>query len=444
MKKYLIFGLGLSGVSALKLLQNRKDIFYLYDDNSATRQNVFDKFKMYKNVFGVNILDKTILEEIDVIIVSPAIPLSDKRLSLARKMHKKIVGELEVGHRHAKSKIIAITGTNGKTTTTSLIQHILHTAHKRSVACGNIGYPLSSAVKDIRGGYLVCEVSSFQLESTLHFKPYIACLLNITPDHLDRHKNMSRYRAIKYSIFKNMDKNSYAILNDNLPLPQNFSGKVLKFTHNSQKNCIFDAKNDIFYNNGKKSERILSIDDITLVGEKNIENVMCAVLVCKLCGVKNKYIVEGIRSFSPHRHRLEKVYEKNNKSFYDDSKATNVDATKSAVASLKNKGNIRIILGGSDKGERYDKLCRFLSKSVTWAYITGNNKDKIASSFRRCHFDRFTSCHNFHDAVALALCDMERGDILLLSPASASFDEFKNYSERGEKFLEIIKNYYEK
>lgn len=444
MKSYLIFGLGTSGISSLNLLLNKKDKFYLYDDSKENREEIYQKYSSYKNVFGIEILDDTILDMMDTIILSPSISINDDRLKKAKKMGKEVISELELGFRHAKSKIIAITGTNGKTTTTSLIYNILSTAHKKCAVAGNIGYPLSSAVRDIRGGYIVTEVSSFQLEGVKNFKPYIACLLNITPDHLDRHGSMKTYCDLKYSIFKNMTKHSFAILNDNLPEIKNFHGKRLKFSHKSQKNCVFNENGKIYLSLGNKKEYIMPATCIKLKGEYNLENVLCAILVAKLCHVKNKYIISAIENFQPDKHRLEKVYEVDGNIFYDDSKATNVDATFKAVQTLYQAGKIRLIMGGSDKGENYDFLCSQLSQKVSHVYITGDNKHKIATSFDGCGFKNYTMCINFNDAVTKALNDLNSGDILLLSPASASFDEFSSYKQRGDKFLEIIKHYYEK
>lgn len=428
---YLIFGFGASGKGALSLIYNKRDRFYLFDDSIQVRTSALNAYLTTPNIFVLSSIGREVLSEVDTIVLSPGISIKDKRLS---SFKGQIISELELAYKRAKGKIIAITGTNGKTTTTRLISHILTTAGKRNVACGNIGLPLSQVAKT--RAIKVCEVSSFQLEGAKSFAPNIACLLNITPDHLDRHGSMREYRRIKYSIFSHMGKKSVAILSTTLKSPKSFQGTLLYF--GGGKHSSSYIKDGFYCTSLGKERRICPMDKQKYLGIFNHENIMCAILVAKLFNIKDKYISKALSTFVMSPYRLELVYQDANLSVYDDSKATNIDATIRAVKAFDSHESISLILGGSDKDTDFDLLFTSLPQNVKTIYATGQVRDKIKSSFERSSFSAtLKTFPTLKDATFDAIQTTPKG-IVLLSPASASFDEFSSYKDRGEKFKQYV------
>ena len=446
-KTYLIFGFEKSGQSAFELIYNKKDLFYIYDENLKAQSFAFEKIKGYINAFVVTNLDRKFIKSLSCIILSPGVSVYHKAVEFARKCGVEVVSELEMASRYIKtSKLIAITGTNGKTTTTRLIADILLAAKKKAVACGNIGYSLSAAVKKAKKkAFFVCETSSFQLEAIKNFKPKIACLLNITPDHINRHKTFFNYKKTKFNIAKNLDKNCYFVINKNLSrFKYKNKANCVVFNKNSNGYCCFERNGAIYFKNKFKEEFVMNLADISLPGEHNLENILCAISVCKLLKIKNEYIVKAIKNFKLDNHRIQKIYINNNVCFYDDSKATNIDATICAIKSF-NSPTI-LILGGSDKGYEFDEVFKNLSLQIQHILCCGEVRDKIKLSANR--FKRNVESFKTLKEATMRACELSKlydGEInVLLSPACASFDEFKNYKDRGEKFLEYIKDFYEK
>ncbi|MBQ3048172.1 MAG: UDP-N-acetylmuramoyl-L-alanine--D-glutamate ligase [Clostridia bacterium] len=445
-KTYLIFGFEKSGQAAFNLIYNKIDFFYIYDDNKQKQKIAEDAITNKTNVLVLYELSNDLLKKINTIIISPGVSIFHPFVVLAKKRNIEVLSELELGFRYLKKvKLIAITGTNGKTTTTRLIEDILKCAKKRVYACGNIGTPICETAKIAkRGDFLVCETSSFQLEAVKSFKPDIACVLNITPDHINRHKTFRCYKKTKLNIVKNFDKKSIFIYNSNIKL--NLKNKnFIKYKINSKKhiNSCFVSKNSIYYKRNNKASFVISKQNIPLIGNHNIQNVMFATTVCKILKIKNKYIVNAIKHFKLNNHRLQLVYSNQNASFYDDSKATNIDATICAIKSFNN--STLLILGGSDKGYDYDKVFQNLPKYIKYIFACGEVKNKILESAKKYNKD-IMMFDNLKQATTKAcnLASNLNGKLnVLLSPASASFDEFKNYKQRGEKFLEYIKDYYE-
>ena len=319
-KNYLILGLAKSGQASFNLLYNKKDFFYLFDDNADIRKTFFEQTSNCANVFVIECLDKTIIDFIDVIILSPGISINLPILKYAKRKSKQIISELELAYRYCKNKIIAITGTNGKTTTVNLTYDIFKHAGYNVEKVGNIGCPLCERVKKVKRNIVfICEVSSFQLESIKIFKPFTAGLLNITPDHLNRHKTFNCYKKEKYKIFKNM-KREKVVLNSNLNY-RNKRLKIYKFGFKKIKNGCFVENDKIYFSYNWKKEEICSVFDTNLIGSHNLENIMASICFAKFFKIKNKYIVKALENFKNNSHRIQKVYEKDGKIFYDDSKA---------------------------------------------------------------------------------------------------------------------------
>lgn len=446
MKKtiYLIYGFGKSGQSALRLIKEKikNNICYIYDDGLLDQDKIKSMIQQYQDIIVLKNLTYNHIKLVDVVILSPGVSIYNPLIEYAKKNKKDVISELELAFRFCKSKLIAVTGTNGKTTTTRLITDILNQGGKKAISVGNIGFPLSQAVIDYSPKTIfVCEVSSFQLEAIKTFKPNVSCLLNITPDHLDRHGSMRTYRKVKKRIFFNQDKGDYFVFNRKTKLStQNKPFKSLSFGFGPLNDCYYEFDNNIYFKSKNKPIKICNNKDFDLAGKHNIENVMCAIAVAKVFKIRNKHIVKALKNFKLDSHRVEKIYERDDVSFYDDSKATNIDATICAVNSFTQ--NIILILGGSDKGYDYDLLFKELPKNVTKILCCGVVRKKLMDSAKK--FKKIaTSFKTLKEATLFACKSAKTNDCVLLSPASASFDEFTNYKHRGEKFLEYIREYYE-
>lgn len=440
MKSILIWGFAKSGRASFNLMYNTRDNFFLYDENTLVQESLFNEFKFRANVFILKKLSKDIVLQMSQIILSPAVSIYNEFIKLAQRKKIEVAGELELASRYTKNKIVAITGTNGKTTTVSLVAEILCRAGKRAEAVGNIGTPLSSRVKIAkRGTIFVTEVSSFQLETASTFRPHIACLLNVTPDHLDRHGTLPNYKKTKCKIFANQKPRDFAVINSNLKV----TTRARKLTFNGENGNTFARNGEVIFRYKAREEVVCKVEDIHLLGAHNLENVLCAVTVCKLLKVKNRYIIDTLKTFALHPHRLQKVFEFEGKSFYDDSKATNVDATIKATLALKTSGDTYLLLGGSDKGYDYAPIFKNLPKNIVGVVASGGVREKIERAYKEsdCQVD-FKSFATLREGVNFCLDKMQAGENLLLSPASASFDEFENYKERGRAFLEYVKTYY--
>jgi UDP-N-acetylmuramoylalanine--D-glutamate ligase len=292
----------------------------------------------------------------------------------------------------------------------------------------------------------VVEVSSFQLEAIKKFRPKIAAFLNLTPDHLDRHFTMENYLLEKTKLFKNMKKNGYILLNYDDERVKNLKNqvkaKVYFFsTKERVKKGVFIADKKIIFANEKKEEVLLELPDINLLGEHNLSNILCASLACYLYKIKPNFIKQGIKTFVPVAHRLAFIAEIKGVSYYNDSKATNIDACKKALSSFKQK--IVLMLGGSDKGENFDELFKTLTKNVKAVVVSGDNKNKILTSAKKCNFKKIHEAKNFEDCFKIASSIAKAKEVVLLAPASASFDEFVNYADRGETFTKLVGELYD-
>ncbi len=447
-KNILIYGLAKSGLASLELLYNKKDKFYLFDSNEQIRLNIQEKTQNELNIFILKELDISLLEFLNLIVISPSISIRDKFLVTAKRKNIEVISELELGYRNCKNDIIAVTGTNGKTTTVRLIETMFSKAKKPSELVGNIGCPLCSKVNKVpRRTTFICEVSSFQLEAISKFTPKECAILNISCDHISRHGNFAEYKRTKFKIFSNLKKGQKVVVNSNLIL-ENFSFfKTLKnlfdvyeFGFKKVDKGCYVEDDKIYFSNGKKKEFVCSIHDTTLLGNHNLENIMASICFAKFHKISNNCITNALHEFLSSPHRIQKIYEHDNCEFYDDSKATNIDSTIQAVNSFKN--GIILILGGSDKGYEYDEVFKHLPKNVVKVISCGQVGDKIVLAGKRNNRE-VEQFDTLKQATLQACKELKNGQSLLLSPASASFDEFENYKDRGEKFLSYIKGYYE-
>lgn len=440
-KNILILGMSKSGKSALKLLYNAKNNFYIYDQNEEILTELVESYIDYKNVFIVKTLDEQLLCDLNLIIISPSISIFDPFILKAKSKKINVFSELELGYKYLKNRLIAVTGTNGKTTTVNLINAMFEASKRPSKMVGNIGVPLCEVVTKLpRRTTLICEVSSFQLEAIVKFKPLQAGILNITPDHINRHGSFEEYFKTKFKLFKNLKKGSKIIVNSSLKY-KNKNLNIYEFGFEKLAKGCYVKDQKIYFSNGKKHEIVCHLSDTNLIGNHNLENIMASICFAKFNHIKNKHIIEALHNFKPCSHRIEKVYERAENFFYDDSKATNIDATIRAVQSFKSP--YILILGGSDKGYEYDEIFKNLNEYTTEIVACGQVATKIEQAGMRNNI-AIKTFKTLQEATIYACNKLEKGQSLLLSPASASFDEFKDYKERGEKFLIYIKNYYEK
>jgi UDP-N-acetylmuramoylalanine--D-glutamate ligase len=440
-KKYGILGLARSGVAAAYKIKSMGGSAFLSDMKPESEMPDASILKNdFECEFGIH-SDR--LLSCDEWIVSPGIPLTAPIIQKGRSHKITMISELEFGFqiKAADSCLIAVTGSNGKSTTASLIAHIINQSGKNCLLAGNIGdafcgFPIEKPGYD----YIVLEVSSFQLDLIDTFKPDIALLLNITPDHLNRYATFNDYALSKMSVFRNQTSHEHAIINLDDTVTEGLAEMIkpqkhyfsLKPVLNS--NPTPDAYLDrcfIMFGNGKST---FSIHDLLIKGPHNWANVMASILACELAGIPVSKIVEGLKTFKSLNHRLQYVETINGVSFYNDSKATNTDSVKYALLSFEQP--IRIIMGGSDKGEDFAVLTDLLTQHAKKVYITGATADKM----RQAWFGKLPIIviNDFEESVRTAFKESMTGDNIVLSPACASYDKFRNFEYRGETFINIV------
>jgi UDP-N-acetylmuramoylalanine--D-glutamate ligase len=375
----------------------------------------------------------------DLIVVSPGVPTKLAPLELARAQGVAVWSEIELAWRFLRGKLVAITGSNGKTTTTSLVAHILKTAGIPTLVGGNIGVPLMALVeRSTDSTVTVAEISSFQLESIEAFRPEIGVLLNLTPDHLDRHASFEEYAAAKMRMFANQLERDAAVLNaDDPEVTRRMPSRPHIYWFSRQKRVAQGAflKDDqiIFRHDGTETS-LARREEIPLRGEHNVENVLAACAAAYLAGAEPAAIAGGVKTFQGVEHRLEFVAEIGGVAFYNDSKATNVDATLKAIEAFP--GPLLVILGGKDKGSPYTPLCEPLRSRARLALLIGAAAEKIASDLGDAV--PVERAETLERAVRIALERSKPGDTVLLAPACSSFDQFENYEHRGRAFKEIV------
>jgi UDP-N-acetylmuramoylalanine--D-glutamate ligase len=442
-KKVLVVGLGKSGLAAALFLRRQGAHVTVSDLRSAQALS-----KEIPSLLEAGIAVEAgghgllTFRRQDLIVVSPGVPLSTPELVQVRNLGLTVIGELELAARFLKGKVLAITGSNGKTTTTTLCGEIFSAAGLHPLVAGNIGLPVIDVVdQSSQAGWSVLEVSSFQLETTESFHPHVAVILNITPDHLDRHGTFENYAAMKERIFANQTGEDYLILNGDDPIAQQAAGRtksqVLWFSRSKIVRCgafLLDGMVMFRPTEQGKPIPVLPLAEIPLKGEHNIENVLAAVCAACVAKIPTQTIAQTIASFHAVEHRLEFVAAIHGVDYYNDSKATNVDATAKAIASFP--GNIHLILGGKDKNSDYTQLNALLRARVKTVYTIGSAAEKIESQISGV--TRIIHTGTLEAAVDQAAGQAVAGDVVLLAPACSSFDQFENYEQRGKVFKQAV------
>jgi UDP-N-acetylmuramoylalanine--D-glutamate ligase len=440
-KRVLVVGLGKSGVGSALFLKAK-----------GARVTVSDA-KSEEQLRGEipALLDKGIAVEAgghgertfrqqDFIVVSPGVPVDQPMIVQAKQFGIPVIGEIELASRFLKGEVVAITGSNGKTTTTSLAGDVIAAGGKAALVGGNIGTPAIELVpKSTDASWTVLEVSSFQLETIETFHARIAVVLNVTPDHLDRHHTFHAYWAAKKRIFENQTSEDFAVLNADDPecvrMAEGLTAKALWFSRkNEVKTGAFVRENKIYYRDASGEREIMPVAEMQLKGAHNVENVLAAVCIGVAAGCAPEQIRSAVKAFKAVEHRLEYVATVGGVQYYNDSKATNVDATIKALESFP--ANIHILLGGKDKGSDYTVLKPLLRERVKRVYTIGAAAEKIESHIAGA--TEIVRAGTLESAVRRATELAQPGDVVLLAPACASFDQFTGYEQRGRVFKELV------
>jgi len=445
-QKILVAGSGKSGIAASRMILKTGDEVVLYDGNDALKEDEllsrFGKEDKISVILGE--LKKEDLKDITLCVISPGIGLDAPFVSVLKKENIPIWSEIQLAFNHAKGKLAAITGTNGKTTTTALTGEIMKAFYDHVYVVGNIGIPYTDeALKTTEDSVTVAEVSSFQLETITDFRPDVSAILNITPDHLNRHKTMKFYIEVKESITANQTKKDSCILNYDDPVLREFgeSMKPRAIYFSSRKSLKEGYCMDgdfIIRNHDGMREEIVNIHELNLLGRHNHENVMAAIAIASELNVPMEVIKKAVCEFQAVEHRIEFVAEKAGVKYYNDSKGTNPDAAIQAVKAMP--GPTILIAGGYDKNSEYDEWIESFDGKVKYMVLLGQTREKIAECAAKHGFTNVMYAEDMQEAVRVCASYANMGDYVLLSPACASWGMFKCYEERGEIFKECVRS----
>ncbi len=439
-KKVLVLGLSKSGIAAAKFAKKHGADVFLTESNDITTKEQSDKAKALEDL-GIHVEygkhSDEFIKKSDLAVTSPGIPPKSEIIKRVRREQIPVISELELAYRECDIPFIIITGTNGKTTTTSLTQHILSKKLKTE-ACGNIGTP-PCLVADENLDYFVCEASSFQLDMSTSLKPFIAVWTNFTPDHIDWHNGLENYFNAKARVFREPQTARYCVLNAKDPKLLEFSkevkGNLFLFGADISENCCYEKDGFIVFKQNNVTENIISLSECPLIGEHNYQNIMCAIICAKLTGIDNRTIRNAIMEFKAPEHRLEKIGEKDGIIFYNDSKATNPEAAIVAINSFNNQ-NVVLIAGGRDKNTSLDEFCQSVKKHITSVILIGEATERFNNELVKSGFSSIIKENSMESAIDKAI--ELKPDVVLLSPACASFDMFNSYEHRGEVFRNYV------
>ncbi len=443
-KKILVLGAGISGVAAYNLLEKMDAVPILYDANV----NLGVVGLQERLVGGENAriilgeLKEEVRNECDMLLVSPGVPL-DTEIPLWFAQHnKKIIGEIELAYLAGEGNIIAITGTNGKTTTTSLVGEIIKNYIGKAFVVGNIGIPYTEVTLQVaEGDPVVVEVSSFQLETIHEFHPHVSAILNVTPDHLNRHHTMENYTAAKKEVTKNQTEDDFCILNFDDERTRQIGAQIrakacyFSVEQELDDGCFLRGDEIVFAKNGV-NKSLLRIQEMKLLGIHNAQNVMAAILMCHAFGIPMESIVASAKEFKAVEHRIEYVRTVKGVEYYNDSKGTNPDAAIKAVLAM-NRPTV-LIGGGYDKDNTYDEWIESFGSKVKALVLLGQTADKIEACARAHGFQEIHRAGDLKEVVEICSKLAISGDAVLLSPACASWGMFPNYEVRGKIFKELV------
>ena len=443
-RKVLVFGAGISGIGAAGLLEANGADVILYDgtekrDPASLKEQLGEKSSA---AVLTGKLPQETITSLDMAVLSPGVPTDLPVVLAMKEAGVQVIGEIELAYQFGKGDVLAITGTNGKTTTTSLLGQIMKQARKEVYVVGNIGNPYTAVAGQMtEQAVTVAEISSFQLETIREFRPKVSAILNITPDHLNRHHTMEAYIEAKENIAVNQTEDDFCILNyeDRLlrEFGENLRAKVLYFSSQRklEEGIFLEDGGIVLCLNGQK-ETICHVDELQILGTHNHENVMAAAAMAYVYGVPAETIRKSVLSFGGVEHRIEYVAEKNGVAYYNDSKGTNPDAAIKGIRAMKRP--TVLIGGGYDKDSEYTEWIESFDGKVKKLILLGQTREKIARDAKKCGFTDYVFADSFEEAVHMAVKEAVSGDAVLLSPACASWDMFPSYEVRGDKFKEIV------
>lgn len=445
-QKILVAGSGKSGIAASRMILKTGDEVVLYDSNDALKKDEllsqFGETDKISVILGE--LKKEDLKDISICVISPGIPLDAPFVSVLKEADIPVWSEIQLAYHHAKGKMAAITGTNGKTTTTALTGEIMKAFYEHVYVVGNIGIPYTQeALKTTDDSVTVAEVSSFQLETITDFRPDVSAILNITPDHLNRHKTMECYIKVKESITVNQTEKDCCVLNyDDLVLREFGESMKPRAIYFSSRNSLDEGyciDGDVIIRNHRGNrEEIVNINELNLLGRHNHENVMAAIAIASELNVPMEVIKKAVCEFQAVEHRIEFVAEKAGVKYYNDSKGTNPDAAIQAVKAMP--GPTILIAGGYDKNSEYDEWIESFDGKVKHMVLLGQTREKIAECAAKHGFTNVMYAEDMQEAVKVCASYANKGDYVLLSPACASWGMFRCYEERGEIFKECVRS----
>ncbi len=442
-KKVLVVGTGISGMGAVKLLNQVGAYVVLYDANDKlSLMEVEKKLAGEKAEIILGELKDDVLHTLDLAVISPGVPIDSPLVLKLNEADVTVWGEVELAYNYDLGTVIAITGTNGKTTTTALVGQIVGAWAKKTLVVGNIG---NSYTKEVLGtskeSYTVAEISSFQLETVHEFAPKVSAILNITPDHLNRHYTMECYAETKGYISRKQTKDDTCVLNYDDEMLREFgkrcSASVVWFSRKAKPEVGAYVDGDMIkYTDGVTDKDIINIYDMNLIGAHNYENVCAAVAITKAAGVPDEIITEEIRRFKAVAHRIEYVATKNDVMYYNDSKGTNPEAAVKAIEAMSRP--TVLIGGGYDKGSEFDLYVQAFKGTVKLLVLIGQTSDKIAETANKYGFTNIIRANSMEEVVAICAKEAVPGDAVLLSPACASWGMFDNYEQRGNMFKDYV------
>lgn len=441
-KRIGIIGLGVSGFdTGIFLIENGASVYISeknYNEEIKERAELL-KEKGAKVEIGCNSFD--FLKDVDFVVISPGVDEKMEVVENLKKIKIPIISEIELAYKFSKSKkIIGITGTNGKTTTTTLLGEIFKNSNFEYVVCGNIGNTFIGEIGNINENtWIIIEVSSFQLEKIENFKPYISCLLNINYDHFDRYSNMEEYVSAKKRIFENQNEDDYSVLNFDdyyiKRIAKEIKSKKIFFSFSPILKGAYYKEGKIILNLDERF--VFDMRNIKLFGKGNIENIMACTLISTICGIPPEIIEKTVKGFEGLPHRMEKVAEIDGITFINDSKSTNPHSVKNSILSIGGKKRIILIMGGKDKGFPYFQLKKYLKGRVKFIILFGESKERIKNEIKSTNIP-VEFAENLKECVNLSKKIAKKGDIVLFSPGCSSFDMFKNYKERGDVFKKEV------
>lgn len=444
-KTFLVYGMGVSGKGVARLLHAVGADIILFDKNEALdREAVLAETGLPADTrFILGSMGEDVMNEFDIVALSPGVSIYADDIKAAASAGKKILGEIELAYEAGKGRLVAITGTNGKTTTTALTGEIMKAAFADVHVVGNIGTSYASVADTLtEESVTVAEISSFQLESIEEFHPEVSAILNLTPDHLDRHFTFENYALAKCQIARNQTPEDKCIINYDdeylRKLSEDLTPEIIYFSRKVKldKGVYLDGQ-DIIYNDGVTAKKVVSRPEITLMGDHNVENVMAAIGIAAAMGVDLDVTADVIRHFQAVEHRIEYVCTRRGVAYYNDSKGTNTDASQKAVESMV--APTILIAGGYDKGADFTDWINCFNGRVKLMILIGKTAEKIRETALKCGFDRLIMAGDLKTAVDVAVQEAEEGDAVLLSPACASWDQFKSYEQRGRLFKEYAR-----